>query len=289
MTPVTLLLVLASAAIHATWNLWAKQIGDRAKSPTLMWTLTALSTMFYAPFALVMLVRSGAHLTPLALGAIAGSGVIHIGYFLLLLAGYRSGELSLVYPIARGTGPLLSAAGAIALLGERPTPYSALGTVLIVAGVITLTWQSGISHDGRIAAGVRFGLATGAVIALYTLWDGTAVKRLALPPLVYYWFGDALRTLLLAPAALQDRAGVALLWRSVRGRVLAIAALSPLSYILILLALRQGAVSRIAPARELSILFGALLGGQVLRERQRARRLVAAAAFVCGVVALAWA
>jgi len=75
----------------------------------------------------------------------------------------------------------------------------------------------------------------------------------------------------------------------VRGRVLAIAALSPLSYILILLALRQGAVSRIAPARELSILFGALLGGQVLKERQRARRLVAAAAFVCGVVALAWA
>ena len=73
MTPVTLLLVLASAAIHATWNLWAKQIGDRAKSPTLMWTLTALSTMFYAPFALVMLVRSGAHLTPLALGRSPGA------------------------------------------------------------------------------------------------------------------------------------------------------------------------------------------------------------------------
>jgi uncharacterized membrane protein len=89
--------------------------------------------------------------------------------------------------------------------------------------------------------------------------------------------------------ALADRAGVSALWRGPRWRVLGIAALSPLSYILILLALRTGAVSHIAPAREISILIGAYLGGRVLGEGDRRRRLVAAAAFAAGVIALALA
>jgi uncharacterized membrane protein len=92
----------------------------------------------------------------------------------------------------------------------------------------------------------------------------------------------------LAPWALADRAGVAQLWREHRGRIVGIAAFSPLSYILVLIAMQWGAVSRIAPARELSILIGAYLGGRVLGEGDRRRRQIAAAAFVAGVVALAF-
>ncbi|HTM58192.1 MAG TPA: DMT family transporter [Candidatus Udaeobacter sp.] len=287
MTLVTLALVLASAAIHASWNLWAKQIGHAAKSTTLMWTLTAISATLYAPFAIVMMIHGGWHPTPMVLGAIAGSGVIHIVYFLLLLAGYRAADLSLVYPVARGIGPLFSAIGAIALLGEGATAFSVAGALLIAAGVLILTWRSDLAHDVRLTAGLRYGIATGLVIATYTLWDGSAVKHLGVAPLVYYWGGELLRTLLLAPAALGDRAGIATLWREHRARVIGIAVLSPLSYILILIALRTGAVSHVAPAREVSILIGTFFGGHVLREAQRRRRIVAAAAFALGVIALA--
>src|SRR4029079_2648088 len=102
-----------------------------------------------------------------------------------------------------------------------------------------------------------------------------------------YWAGEVVRVVLFAPAALADCAGVAELWRGPRWRVAGIAVLSPLSYILILLALRHGLVSHIAPARELSILIGVYLGGRVLREGERTRRLVAATAFASGVIALA--
>jgi drug/metabolite transporter (DMT)-like permease len=286
---VTLSLVLGSAVIHATWNLWTKQVGPGARSGTLMWMLTGLSALFYAPFALGLAWSTAWRPTPLALGVMAGSGVVHVVYFLLLLRGYRVGDLSLVYPVARGTGPLLAAAGAIAWLGEAPTALGAAGAMLIAGGVLALTWRPDPGADARLAPGLRYGLATGLLIAIYTLWDGWSVKHAGVPPLVFYWGGEVVRVVLFTPMALADRAGVSALWRGPRWRVLGIAALSPLSYILILLALRTGAVSHIAPAREISILIGAYLGGRVLGEGDRRRRLVAAAAFAAGVIALALA
>src|SRR5262249_40599433 len=138
-----------------------------------------------------------------------------------------------------------------------------------------------------IGPGLRYGLATGVSIAVYTLWDGWAVKRAGVPPLVFYWGGEVVRVLALTPLALRQPAEMRTLLRTQRWRVIGIALLSPLSYILILLALKQGDVGHIAPAREVSILIGAWLGGRVLGEGDRRRRLVAAAAFAGGVIALA--
>jgi drug/metabolite transporter (DMT)-like permease len=288
MTLLTLGLVLASAVIHATWNLWTKQIGA-ARSGALLWLLTALSAVGFAPVALILASGSGWRPSPAALLWICGSSVIHVAYFVLLLRGYRRGDLSLVYPIARGTGPMLAVVGAILWFGERPTALSVSGALLIGVGILVLTWHPDpASHAKRVPA-IRYGLATGVAIAVYTLWDGWGVARMGMPPVMYYWAGEVVRTVLLTPVALADRAGVAELWRSHRARVLGIAALSPLSYILILFAMRDGAVSHIAPAREISILIGAWLGGRVLGEGDRPRRLAAAAAFVAGVVALAFA
>jgi len=286
-TLATLALVLASAALHSIWNLWAKQIRDATRSVPLMWLLTSLSALSYAPLALFLAWRTGFTLTPAIAGWMAASALIHVGYFLLLLRGYRTSDLSVVYPVARGTGPLLAATGAVLILGERLTWAAGAGIVLVAAGILVLTLRPDFLHAPRLRAGVTYGLLTGVTIAAYTLWDGSAVGRLHLNPIVYYWGGELVRVVVFSPPALAHRDGVRDLWKHHRARVLGIALLSPLSYMLMLIALRTAQVSRVAPVRELSILFGTWLGARVLGEGDRTRRLIAAGAFAAGVVMLA--
>lgn len=285
----TLALVLSSAVIHATWNLWAKQVGHTARPAVLMWLLTVVSSLLYAPIGLWALSHGSWRPTPEVLLWVLGSGGIHVVYFFLLLRGYRVGDLSLVYPVARGTGPLLAAVGAIVLLGERPTALSAGGALLIATAVVVLTWRHDRVAQAKLAPGLRYGLMTGVLIATYTLFDTWSVKRVGIPPLLFYWGGEVVRVLFVTPLVVRDAPSISRLWREHRWRVLGIAALSPLSYILILMALRTGEVGHIAPARELSILIGAYLGGRVLGESEHRRRRVAAAAFALGVIALALA
>ena len=180
----------------------------------------------------------------------------------------------------------------MALFSERPTLLSVTGALLVIAGVAVLTRGAGpaageAARRPGLGTAVRYGLATGVSIAVYTLWDGWAVKRAGVPPLVFYWGGEVVRVIVLSPLALRAPGALGALLRSERPRVVGIALLSPLSYILILLALRLGDVGHIAPAREVSILIGAWLGGRVLGEGDRRRRLLAAAAFASGVLALA--
>lgn len=285
MTLATLGLVLASAAIHACWNLWAKQIGGATRATPMLWMLSAISAVFYAPLALWVM-RSGPPVDRAALLWMGGSGVIHVGYFFLLMRGYRAGDLSLVYPVARGTGPLLASVGAMLWLGEKPSLGSVAGALLIASAVFVLTMTPRRDGERPVAPGIAYGLAIGVSIAVYTLVDGTAVKTLAISPLFYYWGGEVCRSLVLAPAAIAGRADIVSLWKRHRGRVLAIALLSPFSYMLMLLALQVSPVSHVAPAREVSILIGTYLGGRVLGESQRWRRVIAAAAFAAGVIAL---
>jgi len=282
-------LVLVSAGLHATWNLWAKQIGGGSRATTLMWLLEVISAIAYAPVAFLAARAAHVRLDPVVLGWMAASAVLHIAYFLLLLRGYRTSDLSVVYPVARGTGPLLAAIGAAWWLSERPTPLSVAGALLIAVGILVLAARPEIRSAHHLRAGLIYGLLVGVTIGAYTLWDGAAVSRRAIPPIVYYWGGEACRVLIFTPFALADRGGVRALWRGHRARVLGIALLSPLSYILVLVAMSTGRVSHIAPARELSILVGAWLGARVLGEGDQMRRRVAAVAFAAGVIALALA
>jgi len=286
-TLLTLALILASAALHATWNLWAKQLGGSARDSSVMWLLTGLSAVCYAPLALGWAAYHEVRFDPRMVGWMAASSVLHVGYFLLLLRGYRASDLSVVYPVARGTGPLLAVAGAVLWLGERPTALSVAGALLIVAGILILTVRPEFRRAPHLQAGVFYGLMVGLTIGLYTLWDGRAVSKLGFDPVVYYWGGELFRVVIFTPLAVRDRDGVRNLWRHHRARVLGIALLSPLSYILVLAAMSRGPVSHIAPVREVSILIGAWLGARMLGEGDRGRRLVAAAAFAAGVVALA--
>jgi drug/metabolite transporter (DMT)-like permease len=282
-------LVLVSGILHATWNLLAKRASGDAGGPAFVWLYSALSTVIFAPLAVGVVVLGGARLGALGLLFVLGTGALHVGYFLSLQRGYRVGDLSVVYPLARGTGPLLASGAGILFFGERAGPVAVVGILLIVAGVFLLAWEPNRgrkSADGRWL-GVAFGLLTGVFVAAYTLWDKYAVSELLLSPILYYWASLLIQTIVLLPVALRRREEVRRAWSSRWPETLGVAVLSPLAYLLVLTALVFAPVSRVAPAREIGILVGALLGGGLLAEGGLGRRLVASLCLVLGIVALA--
>jgi drug/metabolite transporter (DMT)-like permease len=280
-----LVLVLVAAVFHATWNLLAKRVG--AGGAVFVWLFGLLSVFIYAPLALGVILLQAPHLGPAQLVFMLGSGALHLGYFVVLQRGYAVGDLSLVYPLARGTGPLLATAGAVILLSERPGAVAVSGILLITLGVFLLTRETGGFRGSGLGLGVVYGLLTGVFIAAYTLWDKHAVSALLIPPLLQSWATTLVTVALLTPLAVRHRKEALSLWRARKPEVLGIAVLSPLSYILVLTALVFTPVSYVAPAREISILIGVVMGTQLLAEGQAASRLLAAGAMVVGVAALA--
>ncbi len=285
MTVLALSLVLSSAVLHATWNLFAKRAGGGA---AFVWLFNALSALIYAPFALGAVWVQRPHIGAIEITFMAGSTVLHTVYFLTLQRGYRVGDLSLVYPIARGTGPALSTTAAILVFGERPTPLAIGGALLIAVSVFALTGGGHRSDDpARRRSAVLYGLITGVLIASYTLWDKRAVSVLLIPPLLFDWTNALGRTVLLTPHALRHWPTVRAEWRDHRSAAFVVAIFSPLAYILVLTALVFTPVSYVAPAREISILIGTIMGARLLSEGNGRRRIVAASGMVLGVIALA--
>lgn len=292
MTAGAIALVLVAAFSHAGWNLLTKRLAGY-DVVAFQWLVGLCGLVVYAPLAALAIAAERPRLGMLELGFIAGSALLHQVYFTLLQRGYRVGDLSLVYPLARGSGPLLAGVAAIVLLGERPGPLGIAGMLLIGAGVIVLGRPARAGRDGerraRTLPAVGFGLATGLFIATYTVWDKYAISTLAIPPLLYNWANEVVRTAALTPPAVRAarRRVVAELWRCHRRDVLICAVLMPLSYLLVLTAMRFTPVTAIAPAREVSVLVGVVLGGRLLAEGHLPRRLLAAAAVAGGVVAIA--
>jgi drug/metabolite transporter (DMT)-like permease len=290
MTLLALALVLAAGSFHATWNLLAKRASSGVSGPAFVWLCTALSTLIFAPVAAIVL-SENPHVGTLGLLFMFGTGILHTGYFLSLQEGYRVGDLSMIYPLARGTGPLLASTAAIALFDERPGPLGAAGILLIVSGVFLLAWEPDSGSRGSAKKkkwlGMAFGLLTGVFIASYTLWDKYAVSDLSLSPILYYWAFNSVEALLLTPLALRDKEKVRAAWRAHWLETLGVAVLSPLSYVLVLIALVFTPVSQVAPAREIGILIGTLMGGRLLAEGGLRRRLVASGLMVVGIAALA--
>jgi drug/metabolite transporter (DMT)-like permease len=283
MSMTAMLLIAIAAVAHASWNLFSKQAAA-AGTIAFVWMITALGTAIFAPVLAVDLAVTHPHLRALVWVFLAGTALLHIGYFLALQHGYTAGDLSLVYPLARGSGLLLSSFVAIPLYAEHPGPAGIAGILLIAGGVIVLSLPSGTVIRG--AAGLGYGLMTGVFIAGYTLWDKYAVASLHVPPLLEEVSAGAGVALVLAPLAMRDTARLRLLWRDYRRQVAGAAILSPLAYILVLTALVFSPVSSIAPAREVSVLVGVMLGRRLLGEQNLGRRLAAAAAITAGVAAI---
>jgi drug/metabolite transporter (DMT)-like permease len=285
-TALALGLVLAAAFIHACWNFVLKKSGG---GTGLITATNLVSLAVYAPLAIGVAYISGYRFQPIHAALMFASGMVHTIYFLLLDRAYRSGgDLSIVYPLARATGPLITIGVAIVILGERPSPVAIAGAVMIGISALMLTGNPFAWHKSEARHAVGFALATGCTIAVYTLWDKVSVAKWLIAPLVYDWGCNLFRCAVLIPLTNRRAPGsVGKAWRERRGAVIAIALLSPLSYILVLTAMVFTPVSLVAPAREVSILFAALMGAHFLREGDLMRRAIAAVGMVLGISGLA--
>jgi uncharacterized membrane protein len=285
-TAAALALVVCSAFVHASWNFILKKSGG---GTGLITAASLLSLAVYAPVVIGVTWYFGYDFQPVHLALMFGSGMIHTVYFLMLDRAYRSGgDLSIVYPLARATGPLLTIVVAVLVLGERPGPTAIVGALLIGASALLLTGNPFAWHKTEARHAVGFALMTGFTIACYTIWDKAGVAAFLIPPLAYDWGTNACRCCVLVPFTRHRAPGaITAAWDERRGTVIAIALLSPLSYILVLTAMVFTPVSLVAPAREVSILFAALMGAHFLREGDLGRRVVAALGMVLGIAGLA--
>jgi len=274
--------------MHAAWNALAKRARP-ASTSAFVWLCTAASAALWVPLVAVyvVLARPARGLDAVVLAFIVGTAVLHSLYFLALQRGYRDGDLSLVYPLARGTGPLLSSIAAVVWLGERPGVLGALGIAAILGGIFLATGAT--LRVPHVRTSVVYGVATGATIAAYTLWDKHVVAALAFSPILYEVSRSVVQCAVMAPlvAGRERRAAVMATWSACRREIAGIAVLSPIAYVLVLFALAQAPVSLVAPAREISIVFGALLGARLFGEGDAVRRGAAAALMFGGIVALA--
>jgi drug/metabolite transporter (DMT)-like permease len=275
-------LVLTAAFCHATWNYFVKRINA---GPELVWLFSALSVLIYLPFA-VYFGSAVAIFDATQMIFVAVSTALHLGYFLLLQIGYRKGDLSVVYPTARATGPILSTSFAVVFLGETMSPAMAVGGAVIIFGVMMLTGGAK-KTSGSAMTSLGFGVSAGLLIGSYTAWDAFAVSSLLIPPLLLDYASSVGRATLLAPMAFKRRELVREIWSTHRLGVLIIAIFNPLAYILVLVALTFTPVVYVAPVRELSVLLTVLMGSFLLREGYLKHRLFWAAIMLMGVMVLA--
>ncbi len=282
-----LALILVAAFCHATWNLILKR--SKGGGMIFFWLVAWIETLVYAPLAIFFITQLGYTPDARAIVMMLGSALIHVAYFVFLDRGYRTGDLSVVYPLARASGPLLTIIAAIFFLDEKPAPIALAGALMIGAGAVLLSGNpQGMFKRGG-GQGIGFALATGAMIALYTVWDRQAVAAFLIPPVIFYWGSIVLRLVVTTPVALRQMGAVKSLWSAERRAIIIVAVLSPLSYCLALFAMKMAPLSYVAPARETSILIAALYGTHFLKEGDVARRLGAAALMVLGLAGIALA
>lgn len=287
MTLASLLLVVLASFIHASWNLLAKRAAS--VGPVFVFAYNVVSCVAYAPWVLYLLAEGAIIWTSEGIGFVLASGIIHLAYSLCLQRGYQVADFSVVYPVARGTGPMLSTIGAVLVLGETPTGKGFVGLALVVVGIGLIATQGNLSAFRRPGGqvGVRWGTATGGLIASYTVVDAYAVKTLGIAPVILDWFSNLLRFFILLPLVLANPSRALERMRGFWWIAIGVGLLSPLSYILVLAALTSGApLSLVAPMREMSMMVGALMGMLILREAVGPWRLAGCAVLIGGVILL---
>ena len=286
-----LFLVLTGALIHALWNIAAKKAGGDSR---FTFFAALIMFVFWSPLCVWL----GWNVVPtwgwLEWTVIAISGLVHWVYFICLLTGYRKSDLTVVYPVARGSGPLLSSGVAVVVFGEEFSAFGALGIAGVVIGVFLVAGGPALfraAHDPskreRIKTGVYWGALTGALIACYTILDAWAVKVLMLSPILFDYWCNVLRMPYSVMPVLRNLPEAKRLWSLQWKYAAIVGVLSPVGYVLVLYAAKIAPVSHVAPAREVSMLFAALIGGQLLGESDRGLRILGACCIAAGVMALA--
>lgn len=287
MSSSSIALVILAAFVHASWNLLVKRAAGAGAS--FICAYTAFACLFYGPWVAWALLQGELRWQWNVVVCIVLSGCLHLGYSLCLQRGYQVSDLSIVYPVARGTGPAVAATGGILLLGEKAGLGTLAGLLMVVSGIALISLKGTQSDASRrnVSAGIGWGLVTGLLIAAYSIVDAFGVKALAIAPVVLDWCANVVRFGVLLPWVVSNPQHA---YSSMRGFwVLAVlvGALSPLSYILVLTALDMGAaLSVVAPVREMSMMIAALLAIVILREPLGGGRLAGCMVLTAGVVIL---
>jgi drug/metabolite transporter (DMT)-like permease len=284
-------LIILAGIIHASWNIAAKKAGGDSRFAFFTSVLLMLVWMPVGWYAGKDVVGNWGLLE---WGMILASALLHVLYFVVLLRGYKKADLTVVYPIARGSGPLLSSLVAIIFLHEHISLLGLAGIFGVVGGVFLIAGgpkllqpQTDLVARKKLHKGMVYGLLTGLFIASYTVLDGYAVKVMLMSPILIDYFGNLFRIVFLLPTILRDRPQARVLWRAQWKYALIVATISPVSYVLVLYAMKVAPISHVAPAREVSMLFAALIGGHLLGESDRLLRVTGALCIAVGVVALA--
>lgn len=290
MSASALALVLTGAICHALWNIIAKKASGGL---VFVWLFGLVSVVAAAPFSAWVYWNQPQQFDGVMWLAALSSGLVHVLYSLVLQQGYRVSDFSVVYPVARGTGPMLSVLAAVVLLNERPSALGWLGVAAVLAGIFMSAGAAEILHgDKRLRQrhlGVLWGVLTGIFIATYTVIDGWAIKSLAMAPLLFYGVGLLFRTVLLTPFALRQPGALRSQWQTQRQAIMVVGLLSPAAYTLVLFAVQLAPLSYVAPVREISMLIGTLFGAKLLKESVKPSQIVGAALMLGGVAALALA
>lgn len=301
MPTLAIVLVLVAAVLHAGWNVLLKTSGDTLTTAV---RLQAIGTAVLVPIGIAAWLANGMPaVSGAALGLAVVSGALEAAYFVLLASAYRRGPLSLVYPLARGSAPILAVAIGIVLLGERLEPLAMAGVGCLLVGIFLVArpWQAlraaGAAHRGAVG----FALATGASIAAYSAVDRLGVRETE--PWIYGSILAVVSTILTAsavvggrrlgllapvparePDAPRDRLG-----RLARDAVAGVLSLG--AYLLVLFAYAIAPLATVAPLRESGIVLAAAWGAIRLREaagrRDAGTRIAAAGLVVVGAILLA--
>ena len=283
-----LIMVLLSGVAHVGWNFLMTRTGDHE---AFVWWMQVVMAVLFAPLAFVILLAQPP--SPTGWLFVLGTSLIHAVYFICLARGYAKGELSQVYPIARGTGPALVPILGVLLLGESVSPPAVAGIMAIVAGVFVVYWSGRmaqmLTRPWRIfrEPGGLYAVATGLCIAAYSIWDKVGVGHVA--PLLYMHLMALGTGILLAPYIFYQQGTGALIsaWRTDLRAIVVAAVLTFLAYGLVLSALQLAQVSYVWPAREVGIVLAVLLGAFVLGEPFGRGRLLGSSLIVGGIALIA--
>jgi len=276
LTTFVFLAVLFAALCHAGWNALIK-IGLDPLSTT------ALIAVGSAVVAVVCLPFFGMPATA-AWPWLIASGIIHLAYFAALIESYRTGDLGQVYPIARGSAPLMTAGAGVVFVGEHLSFASWSGIVALAAGVLLLSARGGRDLETLDRRAIGFAFATALTICAYSIVDGIGARVSLNPQSYVMWVFIANATLLVPYAFWRDGRDVAAAMQRFWLRGLAGGVLSAVSYGIALWAMTLAPIAIVASLRETSVLFGAVIAVVVLKEPLRAARMGAALLIVAGLV-----
>src|SRR5690625_654318 len=285
MSVIGLGLIIIAAALHASWNLVSKLAAEAGTA--FVFAHRTIAGVLYLPWVIYAFQQQEVCFTPWVLFILFLTAVLHLVYSISLMKGYQVADLSVVYPVARGTGPLLASIAAVIFFAETLTRNETVGIACVVLGILAIASRGRLKQflDPQSWPGIRWGIFIGTLIASYSLVDAYAVKALLLAPVIVNWVYSLGAALLLAPTVWWNRAAF---YRQMQGKwkhACYVSFASPLAYILVLYALRLGAdVSQTAPLREMSMIFATVAGAVLLKDSVGLFRWLGCCLLLTGVI-----